>query len=81
VLHDWLYKEAPTWAPGGPTTRAAADALLFEAMGVLGVTGWQRWAIYAGVRAGGWVAWGRYREAEAARAAAAMSAKRVTVGN
>ena len=50
VLHDYLYQEQPT-------SRGKADKLLLEACKVLGVAGWRRWAIYAGVRAGGWLAW------------------------
>lgn len=52
VLHDWLYstQEYP---------RARADAIMFEAMGVLRVAAWQRYAIYWGVRGLGWIAWRR----------------------
>lgn len=64
-LHDYLYQHAPVWRLGGPaTTRAEADHVLLEAMTVLGVPWWQRWAIYLGVRAGGWVVWNRYRAKE-----------------
>ena len=54
VLHDWLYATAPV-------PRARADGLLLEAMGVLGVRWSQRWAIYLGVRLGGWMAWAGHR--------------------
>jgi len=50
VLHDWLYR-----ARG--TSRARADALFREAMAALGVPAWQRWLLWAGVRAGGWAAY------------------------
>jgi len=54
VLHDALYQT-------GATTRRRADALLYEAMGCLDVRPTQRWAIWAGVRIGGWLAWWRHR--------------------
>lgn len=54
VVHDFLYQN-------NGCTRAEADAVLNEAMRVLGVRVTQRWAIYAGVRLGGWVVWRRYR--------------------
>ncbi len=57
VLHDWLYATAPV-------DRARADALFLEAMGVLGVRWSQRWALYLGVRLGGWLAWRRHRRPE-----------------
>jgi len=34
-------------------------------MAALKTPWWQRMAIYYGVRAGGWVLWGRYRRADA----------------
>ncbi|MEW6489986.1 MAG: DUF1353 domain-containing protein [Thermodesulfobacteriota bacterium] len=49
VLHDWLYDTAVV-------SRARADALFLEGMGVLGVRRSQRWALYLGVRVGGWAA-------------------------
>ena len=56
VLHDYLYRI-------GKTTRARADYLLYEAMGVqkIHVTKWKRWLIYLGVRLGGWLPWSKYR--------------------
>lgn len=47
VIHDLLYRTK------GLATRAQADAILFEAMGVLGVRWLTRWTIYSGVRVGG----------------------------
>ena len=49
VLHDWAYRK------GGriravPYTRAGADALFYEAMGVLGVGQPRRWLMWLGVR-------------------------------
>jgi hypothetical protein len=38
-----------------------ADRVLLEAMEVLDVSRWKRRAIYAGVRVGGWKAWGDHR--------------------
>lgn len=60
VVHDFNYQF-------NGMTRGQADAVLNEAMGVCGVSGWQRWAIYAGVRVGGWKRWNEYRAAEQAR--------------
>ena len=51
VLHDWLYCSKQG-------TRKQADDLFLEAMARCGVGFMRRWAMYAGVRAGGWVYWG-----------------------
>lgn len=67
VLHDWLYRQGRFWPGGSAITRATADAVLNEAMRVKAVTPWKRYAIYAGVRAGGWVTWQRYRRGERQR--------------
>ena len=56
VLHDFLYRNAPN-----NCTRSFADGVLNEAMEVSGVGRFTRWAIYAGIRVGGWVVWNRYR--------------------
>ncbi len=56
VVHDWLYY-------AGITTRSMADDVLMEAMTVLGLSWWQRYPIYWGVRIGGWVAWNTHRKA------------------
>lgn len=58
VVHDYLY------AYNG-VTRAQADSVLNEAMGVCNVDALQRSAIYAGVRVGGWKPWNEYRELKA----------------
>lgn len=61
VLHDFMYR-AGTWAVDGERcSRAQADAVLRAAMVDCNV-GWAaRWAIYLGVRLGGWLTWLRYR--------------------
>jgi hypothetical protein len=46
VVHDYLYTS-------GRESRAIADAVLREACEVIGVSWWQRWAMWAGVRIGG----------------------------
>ncbi len=46
VVHDYLYTS-------GREPRAIADAVLREASKVIGVSWWQRWAMWAGVRVGG----------------------------
>jgi hypothetical protein len=56
VLHDWLYQSAVV-------SRARADALLREALGVLGYPRWRRWLIWSQVRVWGWVAWNAHRRA------------------
>ena len=53
LLHDYLYQL-------GTMTRAQADWCFLEAMKELGVGFLTRWAMYFGVRAGGWVAWDWY---------------------
>ena len=47
VIHDCLYRTK------GLATRAEADRVLLEAMGVSGVGRLTRWTIYLGVRVGG----------------------------
>lgn len=54
VLHDWLYR-------AGGVTRAQADAVFDEAMGVLNVGQVARWLMYRAVRAGGEEKWNTYR--------------------
>jgi hypothetical protein len=46
VVHDYLYTS-------GRESRVIADAVLREAAGVTGVSWWQRWMMWAGVRIGG----------------------------
>ncbi len=60
VIHDWLYRVGAV--QGRPIERAAADHALKEAMHAAGVRWSQRWAIYAGVRGGGWLAWRKHRQ-------------------
>lgn len=52
VLHDWRY-----CLKAG--TRADADALFLEALKAEGVSLVERWAMYLGVRAGGWLYWNK----------------------
>ena len=52
VVHDWLY-----WTQTRP--RREADAILLEAMAVLGVTPLVKYAMYWAVRLFGWLAWYR----------------------
>jgi subtilisin family serine protease len=46
VVHDFLYSD-------GRYTREVADAIFREASAVIGVSGWRRWIMWAGVRLGG----------------------------
>jgi hypothetical protein len=52
VIHDYLY-----WVQTRP--RKAADAILFEAMGVLAVAPIQKYPMYWAVRLFGWWVWWR----------------------
>jgi hypothetical protein len=61
VIHDLLYQCGAV--DGCAIERGDADRVLREAMEATGVNRWQRWTIYAGVRAGGWIVWTRYRSA------------------
>lgn len=51
VVHDMIYTTHEV-------SRDVADAVFREALGVLGVPGWQAWLMWVGVRAGGWRSWG-----------------------
>jgi len=51
VVHDWLYRT-------GAVPRDLADAVFCEAMQAVGIIAWRRYAMYLGVRAGGWTAYG-----------------------
>jgi hypothetical protein len=55
LLHDWLYYT-------GQRSRLVSDAILMEAMEVCGVSWFQRWLVWKGVRAGGWMAWKQHRK-------------------
>lgn len=67
VIHDYMYR-FPTHAPGKPAwTRTDCDLTLRHGMDALGVNRLTRWAIYTGVRLGGWVPWGKYRAEEQRR--------------
>jgi uncharacterized protein DUF1353 len=61
VVHDYLYQT-------GGVTRAQADGVLFEAMTrkVTPVPWYQRYAIYYGLRLGGWKVWNGYRRKQSA---------------
>lgn len=68
VVHDYLYRHQVYWIKTAgrsrmtvTATRKKADDIFKEAMKVCGVGKWRRNLIYAGVRAGGWVGWNRYR--------------------
>ena len=68
VIHDFLYRTRGTcrWnlrlcvtGRKRPFTRAESDAILRDAMKVLGVGAWQRLVIWLAVRLGGASGWGR----------------------
>lgn len=56
VIHDWLFYSAFT-------TFEVANKVLLEAMGVVGISWWRRYLIYAGVCVGGKFAWNAHRNA------------------
>lgn len=80
IVHDWLYQHAPVDSvrmgaadeqsqanraeSDFRCTQSRADAIMREACENVDNRLTQRWAIYLGLRAGGWVAWRRYRAAE-----------------
>lgn len=63
VGHDYLYA-AGKWPDGRPVTRAEADEFLRLAIVAEGHSAAVARSWWLGVRAGGWVPWGRYRRAE-----------------
>ena len=59
IIHDYLYATQPI-------SRKHADDMFLEALEDSGVGLLRRYALYAGVRVGGWIAWGsRKRDREA----------------
>lgn len=64
-VHDFLYHYAPVDPTTGRyCTQARADSILREACENCDDRFTQRWAIYLGLRLGGWVAWRNYRRQE-----------------
>ncbi|KKM83839.1 hypothetical protein LCGC14_1305310 [marine sediment metagenome] len=60
VIHDALYQgnyETPNASPRCEFTRSEADLCFLDGMADSGVKEWKRWAMWAAVRIGGWVAW------------------------
>lgn len=63
IIHDELYQHAPIDpTTGKPCTQARADYILREACENCDDRFTQRWAIYLGLKAGGFVTWNRYRK-------------------
>jgi hypothetical protein len=58
VIHDYLY-QFPV-----ELSRGDCDRIFNEAMKDLKVPGFTRRLVYAGVRAGGWATWRKYRKVE-----------------
>jgi hypothetical protein len=54
VLHDYLYRFSKL-------SRKRCDDIFLECMDALGVPYFKRYAMYWGVRMGGWAAWNSYR--------------------
>lgn len=65
IIHDLLYRTAP-YDPvrRTPCTQARADSILREACQDCDDRFTQRWAIYLGLRLGGFVTWNNYRKAQ-----------------
>lgn len=65
IVHDWLYRNAPIDpATGKRCTQAQADYILREACENVDDRFTQRWAIFLGLKLGGFVTWNKYREKE-----------------
>jgi len=56
ILHDYLYSSQKH-------SRDRCDDIFMEAMVVLGVSRRTRYALFYGVRCGGWCAWNKHKEA------------------
>lgn len=70
IVHDFLYQHAPADPTTGRyCTQARADSILREACENCDVRLTQRWAIYLGLRIGGWWTWWKYRHDDRQRAA------------
>lgn len=72
VLHDYLYKHAEELYgsdPGHRLSRAEADGLLLDALEALDYRPTGRPVIFNAVRAGGWRAWRKHRNAAKEQAA------------
>lgn len=72
IIHDFLYR----FAPHDPTTnhyctQARADQILREACENCDDRFSQRWAIFVGLKLGGWLTWRKYRRAAEQAAAVA----------
>ena len=68
ILHDWMYHRQDR-------TRLVCDAILLEAMEVVGVNWFQRWMIHRGVRMGGWLAWNAHTKRNKAKDAVVPTGK------
>lgn len=55
IIHDYLFVIQDR-------SRAEVDAVFLEAMKSAGVSWWKRNVMYAAVRAGGWLPWGKNAE-------------------
>lgn len=65
IVHDHLYRDAPIDPlTGRRCTQGRADTILREACENCDDRFTQRWAIYLGLKIGGFVTWNRYRSKE-----------------
>lgn len=63
-VHDWVYTNQPE-----EISRAHADRIFKEALIHEGASAASAWSQWAGVRAGGWVAWDRHARRNALKKA------------
>lgn len=63
LVHDYLYKQGRL--NGKKISRKQADFIFHDAMGHEHLLPRRQNIIFAGVRVGGWRAWGKHRKAEA----------------
>lgn len=61
VVHDFLYRNP------GTRTRQKCDEIHRRILECEGASKWFRVAVYLGIRSGGWLPWGKYRNAEAVK--------------
>lgn len=56
IVHDFLYVQRGA-TKRNRYTRRDADRIFYEIMLDDGVPKWRAWAMWSGVRAGGWIGW------------------------
>jgi hypothetical protein len=77
VVHDMLYTDCAI--NGIEIARKVADGILYEAMEDVKETEWKARVIYAGVRVGGWLFWGKHHPLKVSSLAHARSLGSITM--